>query len=279
MPHQVQSLITADYTPIITVPATTEVITQDALQDTAVALGSRIEYVRQFTNASEEPEMVQIIREDFHGASLDSGARLQGDFTWKTVSAGDFAVAHSGGTARRPGRLVLTMATDSSFAFGIGDIADNPLGFLTCELITFVARVTDDVGNLATSMTFGIKENFSFPNGGDNSIQFVYGPAFMPNWRIIVRKAGVQDTIDTGVPVVFGEFVTARLRWLPGADVECEIDGVVVHTILSADRPTGEANLGVTFGSSVVDAEVMVGEVDFIYARASITSTRSGPGT
>lgn len=281
MPHQVQSLITPDYVPIVTVPATAEVITQAALQDTAVALGSRTEYVKQFTDGADRPEAFHTVKEEFDGAIWDSSQSiLYASFPWRTAHTGSPAINHRPGSSRRPGRLECSMPPNSSFAMGPGSVIDgSTFGFITTQMATFVVKVEDDPANVASQIAFGLKEDWTLSNGGDNSLQFFYLKSFA-NWQLIVRKAGVQNTIDLGVPFVSGEFITGRFIFLPGGpDVAIEVDGTVVHTVDSADRPTGECSIGISCSSTVAETEVVTAQFDYLYCRGDGPgSTRSGPG-
>jgi len=146
-------------------------------------------------------------------------------------------------------------------------------------MITFVAKVDDDPANIASSATFGMLGTYTAQNGGANALALFYQKTF-PNWRVMIQKASVQTLVDTGVPVVPGEFVTVRFIWRsPGPDIDVELDGSIVHTVLSANRPTGEANIGANVISSVAETEVFLAEFDFIYARGRGGSpSRSGPG-
>jgi hypothetical protein len=282
MPHQVQSLITPDYVPIVTVPATAEVITQAALQDTAVALGSRTEYVKQFTDGADKPELFHVVREEFDGAVWDSGQSiLHASFPWRTSHTGSPVVTHLNGSARRPGRLKVALPPSSSFNMGPGSAAggEQTFGFITSEMATFVVKVEDDPANVATQILFGLKEDYSLGNGGDNSLQFFYLKS-LATWRLMIRRAAVQTLVDLGVPFVSGEFITGRFIFKsPGPDVDVEVDGVVVHTVDTLDRPTGEFNVGLSCISTGAETEVVNTEFDYLYCRgAGPGATRSGPG-
>lgn len=282
MPTQIQGLVTPVYEPIITVPATSETITEAGLTDTALALANRIEFVRNNTDAGEAPELRNIVREDWHGAIWDSvGNILYGEFPWRTSVLGSPpSVAHEGGTAKNPGKLKLQLPSDCRFGFGIGAQADSPFGAITTDQIVLVAMVDDDPGNVVTNFLLGLLEDWDAPNGGTNAIALSYSKVF-PNWRIYVRRAsGTAALIDTGVPIVAGEFVTCRFKWVsPGPDIEVYLDGTLVTTVDTLDRPTGELNLGGCFQSTVADAGVFAIDIDFIHATGNGPSpSRSGPG-
>jgi len=275
----VSGLVTPVYT--ATLPITTDgsVLTQADLTNTIVSLANRVEFIRQIGDAATEPELITVLREDFFSAIWDGSSRLDGSFAWRTAHSGSPAITHDGGTARRPGRLICQMPPNSQFSFGIAGVADTPFGFLSTDMITFVAKVDDDPANIASSATFGMLGTYTAQNGGANALALFYQKTF-PNWRVMIQKASVQTLVDTGVPVVPGEFVTVRFIWRsPGPDIDVELDGSIVHTVLSANRPTGEANIGANVISSVAETEVFLVEFDFIYARGRGGSpSRSGPG-
>jgi hypothetical protein len=264
MPYQYQGDVDPVYEPVLTIADTGEVLTEAQLLDTALGLANRIEFIRQLVPAaSTTPEAFATCRDDFFGALWDeTGDTLSADLLWRTESTGSPAISASGGEPRRPGQLLCSMPPDSTFSMGFGAPTDGPFGSLSFRRVSFVLAVEDDVANLATSVGAGLKSDWSALNGGDDSIQLVYSKS-AANWRLIVRRATVQTTTDTGVPFVSGEFVTCQLI-KNGNDIDVELNGSIVHTVASGSGPTGNLNFGFFAASSVADTEVLVARLDLI---------------
>lgn len=280
MTTQIQSLIEPEYTEVIEVAEDGETLTEAILVDTAVALGNRIEYVRQLVaEAADTPEQFTTLREDFLGAVYDGGSNaLYGSFVWNTQDSGSPAINHSAGNASNPGRIRMAMPPTSEFYAGLGLPTDSPFGMITTRAVTMVVMISDDVANIATDFGIGLKNDWSLLNGGSDALILRYNKAtFGGNWIVLVNKASSVVNHDTGVPVVNNEFVTCRFI-KNGNDIDVYLDGDLVHTVLSADKPSGELNFGWHAISSVADTEVFEPVIDFISIRSELVGflPRSG---
>jgi len=273
MPVQIQGDVVPEYTPVITIADTGEVLTEAQLYDTTLALANRIEFVRTLVPAaSTTPEAFATCRDDFFGALWDeAGGTLSADLLWRTESTNSPAVASIGGEPRRPGQLVCSIPPDGTFFMGFGAPTDGPFGALTFRRVSFVLAVTDDPANLATNAGAGLKADWSVPNGGDDCIQLFYSKALLPNWRLLVRRATVQTVTDLGVPVVDGEFVTCQFI-KNGNDIDVELNGSIVHTVVSGSGPTGNLNFGFYAASSVADTEVLQVNLDLVDILTAIST-------
>lgn len=276
MTTQVQSLIEPEYTEVIEVAEDGETLTEAILVDTAVALGNRIEYVRQLVaEAADTPEKFTTLREDFFGAVHDS-AFLYGDIVWNIENTGSPAVSGTGGTASNPGQLVMAMPPESIFLAGLGTPTSSPFGMITTRAATMVVAVADNVANVASGFGIGFKNDWTLSTGGTDGLVLFYNKT-SANWMLMVRKASSQINHDLGVPVVNNEFVTCRFI-KNGNDIDVYLDGDLVHTVLSADKPSGELNFGWDVISTIAETEVFTVKIDFISIRSELVGflPRSG---
>lgn len=267
MPTQVQTLIEPVYEAVVEVPADAEVITEASLINTAVALGNRIEFLKQLqSDTTDEPERFFIVRDDF-GCALYDGALsvVYSDHLWRTADVGSPTITSVANSAKNPGLFRVTCATSDEFYMGLNDAASHPFGMITTQLLSMVLKVSDDAGNLASNMTIGLKKDYSLSNGGTDSLLLFYSVA-SPNWQLIVRKASVQVTHDLGVAVDYNKFITCKFV-KNGNGYDVYIDGVMVHAVLQADKPTGELNFGLSVLSSVADLQPVRLFLDLVYAR------------
>lgn len=278
MTTQVQSMIEPEYTAVVEVAEDGETLTEAILINTAVALGNRIEYVRQLVaEAADVPEKFTVLREDFLGAVHDGTSVLYADLVWRTEHTGSPAISHNGGTASNPGKLVLAMPPDTTFFAGLGNPTHSPFGMITTKAITMVVAVNDNVANVVTGFSIGLKNDWSLTNGGSDALTLFYSKATSANWMLMVRKASANINHDLGIPVVNNEFVTCRFI-KNGNDIDVYLDGDLVHTVLSADKPTGELNFGFDAVTTVAETEVFTATIDFISIRSELSGLlpRSG---
>lgn len=278
MTTQVQSMIEPEYTEVVEVAEDGETLTEAILINTAVALGNRIEYVRQLVaEAADTPEKFTTLREDFLGAVHDGTSVLYADLVWRTQDSGSPAINHSAGTASNPGKLVIAMPPDATFFAGLGSPTDSPFGMITTRAVTMVVAVNDHPSNVVTSFSIGLKNDWSLTNGGSDGLTLFYSKATSANWMLMVRKASANINHDLGVPVVNNEFVTCRFI-KNGNDIDVYLDGDLVHTVLSVDKPTGELNFGFDAVTTVAETEVFTATLDFISIRSELAGLlpRSG---
>lgn len=279
MPVDVAGTITGlTYDAAVFVPATTDVITQAALTNTAVALGNRIEFLRNFTPAaSGHPEKFFVVRDDFSSGRYDSGDNaIYSEVTWKTIAVGAGTAGVGGGTAKHPGFVNQTLPTSTSHAFFLGAATATPLRFDQILTTTFVVAVSEAGANVATSFGVGFKQDASGQNGGTDCIQLFYQPS-VANWQVMVRRASAQTLVNTGVPVVFLNFVVVRIdRNTSTNDLTVFINGVLVATVLAAAAPTGGCTFGVHGLASGADTFVLSTFTDFVELISDTGSTRAG---
>lgn len=280
MTQQYTSLVEAEYTTPLTTADSGDALDPVILRDSLTQLANRIEYLKTLQNeATEEPERFFTIEDDFTCAIYDnSNSVVYSDRVWRTFDTGSPTVTSTANTAGRPGLFRVTCATSDEFFMGINDTAGSPFGMITTQHVTFVVRIQDDPGNLATSFTMGLKQDYSLNNGGSNSLLLFYSVA-AANWQLIVRKAGVQVTHNLGVAVDSTKFVTCRFVKNVN-DIDVYLDGALVHTVLSAAKPSGELNFGYSVLSSAADAQPIRLFFDYVFARTRsagiVGSPRSG---
>jgi uncharacterized protein YejL (UPF0352 family) len=275
------SIFGLSYEAVVPVLATTDVITQVGLADTAVALGNRIEFIRKFVpGASDKPDRFYVARDDFSSGRYDAGdSAIYSDMTWKTAVTGAATASVGGGDAKHPGLLLQTILTSTTHAYFIGSSTANPLRFDHIVSSTWVMAVNEAGVNVASSFAVGYKEDANVVNGGTDALEVIYQPS-SANWQIISRRASAQTTINTGVPVVFNEYIVVRVdKNTASNDLSVFINGALITTIVAASAPTGNCTFGGHAACSGADAFVLSAFTDFIEVVSnSHTTTASRAG-
>lgn len=279
MSTQIQSLITGDtYPAVVAVPATGEVITESSLIDLGVALGDRIEFVRQLTpDAVDDPERHLLMREDFVGA-LDnsSGGTLTADLLWRRSSTAAPAVNGVAGTAKNPGQLQITMAggTDQDYKFQPHTASGDFTSFEAFQTLTVAMKIDDDAGNSLSWCLFGLADDNANIVLTNTMRVGYFKTASDTQWILVVYRAGVPTESFTLLGALTeDEWAVFRLVRVAGDDIEVYLNGTLVYTIDAADWPVGACTIGGHVGS-VADA-AFVASFDFIYYRA-VCGDRSG---
>lgn len=285
MPTQIQGLVTPVYEPVVTVPATSEVITEAGLTDTALALANRIEFVKeQVISEQDSPEAFALLREDFWGSLHDSGAQqLYADLMWRTVDSGSPVIIGEGGTSKNPGLLRCTMPTDSSFLAYVqgATVTDLPFSFTSFLQATVVVRINEDSGNVTEQIRFGFGDDMSLFNGGDDAILIFRSKAANPTkWSLIRRNGGSQVTSTlTAADFDDNQFAVWRIVRIPVVnDIELYLNGLLVHTIDAADVPVGSCNFGFGQLATVADPNPYTVSWDLISVRSFPNNTGSRAG-
>jgi hypothetical protein len=286
MPVQIQGDVTPEYTTILTISDTGEVLTEAQIYDTTLALANRIEFVRQLVpEASDNPEAFGIFREEFWMASADNGI-LYADNIWRYSDAGSPSISHGPGTFKNPGQLVINLpptgsggSTDHGASFYIGTETGDPFTFDSVESCVVVCKADEDVGSLLGNWGFGFVQNADelILNGGTDSIQIFRNKAVSAaQWTYQVRAASVVT--DTGV---FGtytdeEFHVFRIVKNSSNDWDVYLNGALELTIDSSDIPSAAACTFRLFAlHSTTDDEIETIYFDHVSIR-SATGDRSG---
>lgn len=287
MPTQIQGLVAPVYEPVVTVPSTSEVITEAALTDTALALANRIEYVRQLLEIEQvDPQTTIFLRDDFFGAVFDAAnTRLDGDLLWRTTSTDSGAtIIGIGGSAKNPGQVRILCAgtpSEGSFAMHLDSTSALalPFSFTAFNTAVFVVKVDEVGGNVADFVRFGLGDNMTFVNGGDDSLLIFRARATDPgDWFIIKRRGGVQTTTLNVHVFTDNVFVVWKIeRDASTNDLLVYANGTLVHTVDAADAPLGSCNVGLMAGTSVADAGALNCYVDFIAVRATPNNDPGNP--
>jgi hypothetical protein len=177
----VANLVSPVYTPNLLVPTDGSVLTQALLTNLIVALGNRIEFVRDATpEATDNPERFYTIREDFTGAIWTPGeARLDADLVWRTGGdTGLIAVNGVSGAARNPGQLVVSIPANGADVLTFHMQPHTPAGDLTSfsrfRHATAAIRINDDVGNTGSSFAWGLFSDSSELFGGDDCVLLMW---------------------------------------------------------------------------------------------------------
>src|SRR5512146_1472402 len=158
MPTNVAGLITPTYDAVINVASDTEVLTQAALTDTAVALGNRISFVREgVIDLAVRPEGVMSFRDDFVGGYLDTvNNKFFSEVPWKLHLTGGTAVPFTQGVGanKNPGLLagVCTGGTSSEFGLEL----NAKMSFANFEYFCVVLKASDDAANSDHGVSFGL---------------------------------------------------------------------------------------------------------------------------
>jgi hypothetical protein len=250
-------------------PTDGSTLTQALLTDLIVALGNRIEFLRDLSlEASDTPEAYCTLREDFLGAIYNSGqSRLDADYLWRTSELGSPSVNHANGSAKNPGQLSLALPPggsggddDHGLDIYLGSTSTQPFSFATVETLTVVVKVTEDPANLNATTQFGFvtTAGTASQNGGTNCVQIGRNVALdVDDWYILRRVAGVQTlTLLTGGTFSDGEFHVWRIEKQTSGDWQILLNGALVHTIAAADLPSGACNLRLYAMNSVADPEL-----------------------
>lgn len=196
MPLQVQNLINgrAEYTATVSVPATGEVVTQNALSDTAVALGRRIEYY----GAQIPSPLYFTINEDFVNAATDAGGNiLTGDAGiwtyignsqgWKVFTALPKA-AHPGTIANAVNTAMALYPRGGEDSFELARVQR-----YSCVV---------DLDSLSTDFEMVINNGTgsAIAGAGVHSISLFYDAGISANWQLRTNNGGAGTNLDTGVP-------------------------------------------------------------------------------
>lgn len=280
MPTDIAPAVTATYDAVISVANDTEVLTAVALRDMVRPIANRVEFVRsKVPDASATPERTYTLREDFLSIDFNiSSGFIRSDATvWQSTKVGNPVITGFSASAKNPGVLGVLMpgdAASNTFKFYLADNngkTHNATNIRHCSIVAQVAIVPNVVGQAA----WGFAQDGDVMNGGTNSMSLFYIKT-SANWQILYRKASAQTIVDTGVPVVVGEFVVCRfiLDTVTG-DIPVEINGSVVTTITAANKPIGD----MTFGGRFEESGNAVGGfyyTDFLFVSAD-SGARNGP--
>lgn len=271
--------VTPVYTATLPVTTDTSVLTQADLTGTVVSLANRIEFVRQFAlGATPRPEQIFQVREDFESGRADaSDNAIYATHTWKTATTGSASASVGGGNAKHPGVLLQTVLSPSgSHSYFLGSFSADPLRFDQLLSTTFVMAANESGVNVASSFGVGLKEDASVQNGGTDCLQVFYAP-FNANWSIISRRGGVQTTTNTGVPIVFNEYIVVRIdRDIATNNMSVFINGALILLILAAAAPTGNCTFGGHAATSVADTFILSAFTDLISIFSDTGATRAG---
>lgn len=288
MPVQIQADVDPVYEPVLTIADTGEVLTEAQLYDTTIALANRIEFVRSLVpEATEEPEAFGTFREEFWGAIFnDTQSRLDADNLWRSSSLGFPAVNQSAGTAKNPGQLVVSLPptgsggeTDHGVDFYLGQTTGDCFSFATIDSATVVVKITEDPANLNAGIWFGFvaTAGINSQNGGTDCVQIFRQVSIdSDEWALYRRKASsATTTVLTGATFQNGEFAVWRIRKQVNGDWGLFLNGVLVHTIASADLPATSCTFRLWQLNGVADTETTTIAWDLVAIR-STPGDRSG---
>jgi hypothetical protein len=280
MPVQIQGDVTAEYSPVITIADTGEVLTEAQIYDTTLALANRIEYVHALVAAEET---LCVVREDFLGATwTESASTLQGNVQWRTFHDGSPAVNVTAGTNKNPGLLDIQLPGNgvdyAQYGFELISTTGVPFSFATFETATVVVKPIEDPANVTARTQFGLVSEADAQNGGNNSIKICRCKALnATKWTLLRSVGGVNTTTAlTSATYADSEYAVWKItRDSATGDYILNLNGTDVHTLDSADVPTGGCNFGTYTEVTVADTEVHRVVWDFISLR-SATGDRSG---
>lgn len=240
MPTQVQSLIDGFpvYEPIVSVPSTGEVVTQNALSDTAVALGRRIEWVK---SRAELAYKRSIANEDFIALGATDSVGYVWDERWQdsNVSA-NFVISN------------LVAENDSvggvRFSNSTGSVANGCLR-KSNRLCTFdaalraVARVR--FGSTASGMGWehGFSNNsqaaIASVSGDRHCVSAIYEPSANANFRLRVDDGSATLYYASSIAPALNTWYQLAVEKVAGAWT-LYIDGVQ-QAVASSGAPGGTA--------------------------------------
>lgn len=206
MPIDVASLITgATYEPVVQCAADGEVHTQALIVDPLVALGNRIQFIRNRLD-----QFVAEVRDDFNvliDKSGDADPHLLCDTPWNLLAINSptisFSVADLGGDSgvgglnfgTVGGAAIEAMICKSASRWRYGNIA------------SVIARVS--MSSIASGM--GCEVGFVSAldptpgNPGGTAVTAFFDPTVSPNWQLRTRNSGgTTGLVNTGVAVVAG---------------------------------------------------------------------------
>lgn len=272
----VAPLVTPAYTASLLVPTDGSTFTQALLTNLIVALGNRIEFLRDLTpEATDTPEAYFTLREDFAGAIFDdSQSRLDASFPWRTNQTGLVSINHSAGSFKNPGVLQCAIpgdgVGDQIFEFHLGLDTGTPGSYSTFRQMVVTVKIEEDVANLNEQIRFGLVDDAGASNGGSDCICLFRSKAISATkWLLLVRVAGVQTlTTLTASSFTNGVFTTWRIfRNSATGSYEFYQDGALVYTLAIGDQPSGACNYSFRAGTSSADTEVLGVFWDLIHIR------------
>lgn len=249
MPVQVQGMIQPQWAEIVTVGASGETITEAQNINTAVALGNRIEFLRQ--RLDNEPYAAGGYFDDFSfvrtvaaGDSSTAG-HVQADTPWRHYQLEADAGSLNTGTADSDALGALRANGAAAVAQAITlQKSGSELKF--GNLIYLATRV--HVGSIASGMKFEIgllTSSVAFTGVGSTTptdvISILFDPAVSANWQLRKRTGGNQGLTDTGVAVVAGTAYDLRLEW--DASLARAVIGNVT-TFSASNHPSASTRCG-----------------------------------
>lgn len=203
MPTNVANLITAEYTAVVNIPASAEVLTEEALSNLAVALGNRVEFIRQNTpNLRTALQKILSVEEEFHSVSYNSSQNiLLADTTWQTAKSGGPVVAFrdSDGTDRIGGVRATMGTAGASFALFKGGGPTSQV-YRTEQFDRFSCIYHSPTTVSDKQVRIGLSQDANGLSGGTHGLAFVQetGEA---NWQVYSKTSGGEDQADSGVAV------------------------------------------------------------------------------
>lgn len=283
MPTDVSGLITPSYDAVINVAADTEILTEAALTDTAVALGNRISFVRESVpELAQKPDGICTFRDDFLSCKFNSSeSRFYSGVPWivnSTLSppilSGDV------GQGKNPGTL---------FFFQTGGTAgetilylDAELTFATLEYMLVVLKATHGSGNSDEAISFGFGDNvsslgaFNPDVGGNDSLMCYYWRTqSSTQWRQVRTVGGSTFSGNTLGSYVSGEYVRIEMIKQANGDLAYYFNGTLATTTTVAQTPPDDCRFMIKGKLPATDASDFLSEIDFVQIRTRIPD-RSG---
>lgn len=282
MPTDVSGLITPSYDAVINVASDTEVLTQAALTDTAVALGDRIAFVREsVTDIAIRPEGVMSFRDDFLGGQLDTvNNKFYSEVPWKLHLTGGTAIpfAQGVGANKNPGLLagVCTGGTSSEFGLEL----NAKMSFANFEYFCVVLKASDDAANSDHGVSFGIGNDASTGSfnpdvGGTNSLMCYYWKTqSTTQWRQVRTVSGSTFLGNTLGTFVSGQFVKIEAVKQTNGDIQFLFNESLATTTSLAQMPSGDCTFFLKAKMPSSDPNAFNFSFDFVQVRSRIADRR-----
>lgn len=276
MPTNVASLITPTYDAVINVAADTEVLTEAALTDTAVALGDRIAFVREsVADIALAPEGVLTFRDDFFGGYKDSvNSKYFSAVPWKLRMSGAAGPGPDVGSNKNPGSVLLTCAGGTASEFSMQLEAQT--SFAAFEYFCVVLKALDDAANSDHGFSFGLGNDpavgsFNPDVGGTNSLMCYYWKTqSSTQWRQVRTVSGSTFSANTLGGFTSGTYVKIEAVKQANGDIQFLFNGSPATTTSLAQRPSGDCTFFFKAKMPATDPNTVFATVDFVQFRSRI---------
>jgi hypothetical protein len=281
MPTNIAPLITgAAYDAVINIPSNGETITEAAEINTVVALGNRIEFIRNAVpSIAASPEKHLLLADDF--MFVDSGAiafgtprNWLGDTHWMAtqLTAGTLAVDYfNAAHTNNHGCMVIQSSSGTTgLELRKGSIgANGVLGVRCTRLLS--AKCIVKLGNVSAPMKFEVgmqKGSTAIRAANTASLSFFFDPTVSGNWQARSSQTAAlsEHLTDLGVAPGGGAFQKLEIRQVEEADITYEF---LINDVVRATKRQSAGAFFIPTGAEVASLR-LAGQVPVFAANEQI---------